>query len=760
MPDLLRNGGILPALTDAAAHSARRAARLVEGLPVAAAIVGAARWKLLAANRSFASLMGFGAGREFLDLVDADGAEALAGLFAGVMDTGAEGRLDGTLRARTSGPGRPWLDIRASRIALGRRRDEAALLVVVLDATERVEALRAAEEARCALRDGEARLHATLDAARAVTWIWDSSTHGVHRSPNAAAILGVPPESLLDGRLLSASCALPEDAPTIDRAMRGAIEQGRNFDVEFRLRRPDGTIAWFSDRGHATVSATGAMCVGGIMVDITDRKRIEAALRRSEERLRLALDATGFGIWDWDLQSGSLTWSEQTCAILGLPPPSGIVPSMDILRSLVHPVDLDRFDAAMTAVLEPAAGPLEIEHRVMRPDGRTVWVAVRGRAVHSDDRSRAVRLVGTIRDVSLDRTIGAALRESEARLRQLADAMPQIVWSADADCVMDYCNRKWFDFVGDEAPEEGEEIEWLAHVHPDDIGRVRLAWRQSALTGTGCDIEFRLRSSAGVWRWHLGRGLPVLERDGTVARWYGTFTDIHEQKNIEGALSALLAEKDNLLGRARMLMREVDHRVKNSLGLISSLLLMQASEATDPAVRAQLVEANNRVLTVAQVHQRLYQTDRLDRIDFAPYLDGLCEDLDRSLGCTQKGLSLVVDAEPAELPTDRIVQLALVVNELVTNAAKYSHPEGGPGTIRIRFRIDEAGNQVLTVADDGIGFPPEFAPSRSGTLGMKLLVALADGLDGRIELGNGRPGARITMVLPDLDRQPLGAPSS
>jgi PAS domain S-box-containing protein len=755
MPDLLRNGGIDPALPDAMAYAARRARRLVDALPVAAAVVERTRWGLLAANASFASILGCAETdpRPFLDLVDPASADTVGDLFAAVAETGTEGRLDGRVRPRTSRPDRPWLDIRVSRVALGRERGATGLVVVVLDATERIEALRIAEEARRSLREGEDRLHATLDAARAVTWTWDSTTRTVHRSPNAAAILGVAPESLLDGRLLSASCTLPEDAETVNRAVRGAVEEGLNFDVEFRLRRLDGSIAWFSDRGHAVPTESGALRIGGIMVDITDRKRIEAALRHSEERLRFALDASGLGIWDWDLESGSLTWSEQTYAIMGLKTPSEIVPSLDLARSLVHPDDLPRFDAAIAAAVEPGPGVLDLECRVVRPDGGVVWVAMRGRGIHSDDMGRVHRLIGTVRDISLDRTIEAALRESEARMRQLADAMPQIVWSADADCVMDYCNRKWFDFVGGEMPEEGGPIDWLSHVHPDDIGRVRLAWRQAALTGTGSELEFRLRSSTGTWRWHLGRGLPVRGRDGTVTRWYGTFTDIHEQKNIESALSALLAEKDNLLDRARMLMREVDHRVKNSLGLISSLLLMQASEASDPAVRAQLVEANNRVLTVAQVHQRLYQTDRLDRIDFAPYLDGLCEDLDRSLGCTQKGLALVVDAEPAELPTDRIVQLALVVNELVTNAAKYSHPDGSPGTIRIRFRIDEAGNQELTVTDDGVGFPPGFTPTRSGTLGMKLLVALADGLDGRIEVGNGGPGARITMTLPDFDHQ-------
>lgn len=757
MPDLLRNGGIASALPNATMHSARGAARLVDALPVAAAVIERTRWGLLAANASFASILGCGGADPctFLDLVEPEGAEAVADLFAAVAGTGTEGRLDGQVRPRASRPDRPWLDVRASRVALGRGRGATGLLVVLLDATDRVEALRAVEKARRSLHDGEAHLHATLDAARAVTWTWDGAARTVHRSPNAAAILGVSPESLLDGRLLSAFCALPEDAETIDRAVRGAIEQGRGYDVEFRLRRLDGSTAWFSDRGHAVPTDTGMPRVGGIMVDITDRKRIEAALRYSEERLRFALDASGLGIWDWDRQSDSLAWSEQTYAIMGLETSPEIVPSLDLVRSLVHPDDLDRFDAAVAAAVGSGQGTFDVECRVTRPDGGVVWVAMRGRGIHVDDMGRVHRLVGTVRDISLDRTIEAALRESEARMRQLADAMPQIVWSADAGSVMDYCNRKWFDFVGGEVPEEGEPIDWLSHIHPDDIGRVRLAWRQSALTGTGSEIEFRLRSSAGAWRWHLGRGLPVLDRDGMVARWYGTFTDIHEQKNIEGALSALLAEKDNLLDRARMLMREVDHRVKNSLGLISSLLLMQASEASDPAVRAQLVEANNRVLTVAQVHQRLYQTDRLDRIDFAPYLDGLCEDLDRSLGCAQKGLALTVDAEPAELPTDRIVQLALVVNELVTNATKYSHPDGGRGTIHIRFRVDGAGSQELTVTDDGVGFPPGFTPTRSGTLGMKLLVALADGLDGRIDVGNGGPGARITMVLPDFDLRPL-----
>lgn len=208
----------------------------------------------------------------------------------------------------------------------------------------------------------------------------------------------------------------------------------------------------------------------------------------------------------------------------------------------------------------------------------------------------------------------------------------------------------------------------------------------------------------------------------------------------EAALRQALAEKE-------MLFKEVNHRVKNSLQMISSLLNLHVLEIRDPQMRRQFEEASARVATVARVHQRLYQSDRVDRVEFGQYLRELCEDLARSFVGGERH-RLCVEAGDIVLPTDQAIPLALVVNELVTNAFKYAFPEDGGGEVRVVCRRGAGGGLELVVRDDGIGLPPDFAPEASAGLGMRIVVALVGQINGRLRLLREGRGAAFAIDLP------------
>lgn len=197
-----------------------------------------------------------------------------------------------------------------------------------------------------------------------------------------------------------------------------------------------------------------------------------------------------------------------------------------------------------------------------------------------------------------------------------------------------------------------------------------------------------------------------------------------------------------------LLLRELNHRVKNNFQMVTALLDMQRRRAADAPSEAALADALRRVQSMAQAHAYLYSTGEADEsIDLAAYLADLCASLSDSLLLT--GLvRLELDLSTARMSRDRAVAMGLVVNELVTNAAKYAFPEGRPGMIKVALRRIETGAE-LSVADDGIGLPPE-SQIRHGGLGRRLVESFARQAGAILTRGDG-PGARYVLVLPDPD---------
>jgi two-component sensor histidine kinase len=214
------------------------------------------------------------------------------------------------------------------------------------------------------------------------------------------------------------------------------------------------------------------------------------------------------------------------------------------------------------------------------------------------------------------------------------------------------------------------------------------------------------------------------------------------------AMSRSLEQRQSQLMEAlqqkELLLKEVNHRVKNSLQLVASLFGLQRATIKDPEARRQFEEAGRRINTVAQIHQRLYQDENVERVALDKFLRDLCADLNATAGGKQ---SLVCDAAPCHLSTQQIIPVALITNELITNAFKYSYPTGARGMIRVTCR-QEINSLVLSVSDDGVPLPEGFDPAASGGLGMKLMVGLAKQLRATLEVLRHSTGKSFVLRLP------------
>jgi two-component sensor histidine kinase len=252
----------------------------------------------------------------------------------------------------------------------------------------------------------------------------------------------------------------------------------------------------------------------------------------------------------------------------------------------------------------------------------------------------------------------------------------------------------------------------------------------------------------------LGDFIPLLQ-----VAVNGALRQARIQKARDDAEAEVHASRDRyaaLAAEREVLLREVNHRVGNSLQIIASLLHLQANSSAQEDVKAALTNAMGRVAAVAQVHRRLYTSHDLKSVVLNQYLDALMEDLRRSAEGNRMS-RLTLKAEPIEIDPDRAVAIGIIVNELVMNAVKYAYPDGaGPIHVEIRTQADDL---VLSIADDGVGLNAKIDPRSTG-LGQRIVAAMAAKLDARVERDSDHPGTRIEVRFPRIHTPAIDATSA
>lgn len=218
------------------------------------------------------------------------------------------------------------------------------------------------------------------------------------------------------------------------------------------------------------------------------------------------------------------------------------------------------------------------------------------------------------------------------------------------------------------------------------------------------------------------------------------------------ASQAAMSLQNAALGEKEALLKEVHHRVKNNLQLITSLLNLQAARIADPAVAELFADSRNRVRSMALVHENLYRAGNLSRIPMARHIHSLCMHLNGAYGSLAQNVQLSVKVDDLHLEMDRAVPCGLIVNELVSNALKHAFPEGRTGSIGVELRPDGEGRMILAVSDDGVGLPLELDIARSDSLGLRLVGDLAEQLHGSVVVArNG--GTTVSVTFSERKRE-------
>lgn len=457
------------------------------------------------------------------------------------------GRFVATLNVHQS-QARDWTD------------DEVEIIEVVAERTwETLERARSAVE----LRANEARHRATLEIETVAVVYFDMAGRITDANAAFLRLIGQSSAALHAHQLRDDNAPAPEWIWHDTETIQELLTAGRGGPSEKSRVKRDGSHVCLLCASQKLDEHTAVEFI----IDITERKEAEAALRGAEERLRLAVDNAEIGFWDVDEVNNSLIWPPRTKAAFGISPDVPV--TMQDFYDGLHPDDRAVTSDAYAAAADPTRRALyDVEYRTVgKEDGVVRWVAAKGRGVFDAD-GRCLRVAGTVIDITARKAAEAALRASEARFEAIANSVDQMVWTTLPDGFHDYYNDRWYEFTG--VPKGSTNGEgWIGLFHVDDHDRAWAKWRHSLATGVPYHIEYRLRHRSGQYRWVIGRAQCVRNDLGQITRWYGTCTDIHDivearevlarsRAELEHLVDERTAERDQMWETSRDLMLAID----------------------------------------------------------------------------------------------------------------------------------------------------------------------------------------------------------
>jgi PAS domain S-box-containing protein len=713
-----------------------------------------------------------------------------------------------------------------------------------------------------ALLESERRLRMALDAAYMISFEWDIERNTVRRNMSISPALPATQERTPD--TLEAVCKVvhPEDQAHFIARVKAAVDgEDAHYESEFRIVYPDGSVRWLHEHGLVERDTQGkALRLIGLSQDITERKNMEIALRESRAMLESALASMTDAVFISDINGCFIEINDAFAAYHRFKDKEACSKSFSdnvkILEALTEdgqPVPFDQWAVPRALRGERVSGA---EYIMRRKDTGETWVGSYSFGPIQEKDGRIAGAVIVARDVTEKRKAEQALKESEARYRDLVENANSAIIGWRCDGSIEYFNEfalKLFGYTVDEVVGRhasillpGKEttgsdltgLVWDIVEYPDQYvnhinenirrngERIWMSWtnrpvfdekgKVQGILAIGNDItQQKMAESAlrwlsqfpeenpspvlrisekgdllyrnkAAWKWLESiewtpdaplpasicaavdeaneKNRPIeVEITGTSGTTYGCVAvrpygesyinlycmDLTERKKVQAALEDSEARLKASLTEKEVLLKEIHHRVKNNMQVISSLVDLQADESGDPAVQSVLQDVKHRVRSMAMVHEKLYQSADLARVEFSDYARSLLEYIQSSQMAPDFAIHLNIDMEPLFLPINTAVPAGLILNELFSNALKHAFIGRKNGEVAVSLSKKDHGAVQLYVKDNGIGLPRTIEWDRAESLGLRLIKMLARQLRATVEiLRENGTGFIITFEVP------------
>jgi len=590
-----------------------------------------------------------------------------------------------------------------------------------IDVTER-------KRAEQALAERNTQLELASQTARVGSLAIDLSTALVHLSPGCAMILGLPESTFETSRDNARNLVHPHDLAQLDAARDQAfLKKQREFVAQFRiLRANDGEVRWIEARSLIFYDQRDQpMRLIAVIIDFTERKRTEALLSESKALLADAMAAGHVMAFDWNAVTGLTQRSDNAADVLGSDQDELTGSPRNIFLSHIHPDDRTNLRKRIRA-LRPGNPSYALTFRYIRPDGTLVWLEEAGRG-EFDATGELLRVKGLTRDITDRKRAEDALAERKAQLALAGRAGRVGSYAYDVEKGLMQISEGYAAIHGLPAgTTETTLCEWRSRVHPDDLRRVEVFRDQMfANRQKEYNIEYRIVRSDGEMRWVERRSSVSYDGDGRPTRVVGVSIDVTERKRAED--------------RQRILVAELDHRVKNALATVSSVISHTAVGSRSVADFVATIDGRIRSMATTQDLLRSGQWDgisltELIRYELAPY-------------ATRQNTK--INGPEVVLRPEAGHAMAMVVHELATNAAKYGALSTKQGSVSIRWEQRLNGHPLRLVLEwQEVGGPPVVDPDKD-SFGMSTIRDIIPyEFGGKVDLTFALEGVRCRVELP------------
>ncbi|MGB9938958.1 PAS domain S-box protein [Methanosarcina sp.] len=624
----------------------------------------------------------------------------------------------------------------AARDITERKKTEEALKKAHDNLEEKVkERTSELEKAYNSLKESERGLAEAQKMAHIGNWDNDLVIGKLHWSEEMYRIFGrSPQECITYDKFLS--YVHPEDRDYVCSSTGEAFD-GKVYATDYRIVRPDGEERIVhSEREVIFDERNNPVRMRGTVQDITEREKSEEKIQSLANIVESSNDAIGTISLDGVITS----WNKGAEQVYGY----SAKEIFGKTASILAPSHLDEETKKLTEMVKKGKKIRHHETSRLRKDGKIIDVSITLSPVF-DSHGKLTATSFISRDITERKRVEEELRESEEKYRNIVETANEGIWILDAETRTTYVNEKMAEMLGYSQEEMiGRSILDFADEECKTNLKLSLERRRR---GVNESHELKLIRKDGSYSWVLVNAKSLLDKDGKFMGSMGMLTDITERKKAEEALKNIeIARK-----------QEIHHRIKNNLQVISSLLDLQAEkfnnreDIKDSEVLAAFRESQDRVMSIALIHEELHEGEGDNTLNFSPYLEKLVENLFQTYNLGNAEISLKTDLEKdIFFDMDIAVPLGIIVNELVSNSLKHAFPGRNRGEIRIKlFKEEKAGNSpgsnekeitgkctgyTLIISDDGVGIPGKLDLENSDTLGLQLVNILVDQLDGEIEM--------------------------
>lgn len=662
-------------------------------------------WTISIVNNSFARLLGVSKedliGRSIWKALPEMAGTALETVFRKAMSTGEKATID-----------HPGLRSKSNFFHINLYPYPDGLLAIFEDIADRK---RFESEIRRLALVAEYTRNAVIFTNTEGLITWTNRGFEVMTEYTAEEAMGRKPGDFLQGS---------ETNPETVRYMRKCLKELSRFQVEIVNYTKSGRPYWV-DIEVMPVTDDEGVVTGFISIqsDITRLKTAVQEMLKSQEQLQTLMDYSPADVFIKDLKGRYLFYNNSfRNHFVGESP--GIVTD----KTLFDQTIADESFASDEQVLQ-TGHPVILEQEVTVHGRQEHFLTVKFpmRNVHEE----IYALGGVALQITDRKRIEKKLRENEERIRLLTDNLPTGAIYQQLSEEIDQVRYSYFSsgieaITGLRAEEIlTEPVKFNALIHNDDLAGYLLARKRCEQNLEDFDYEFRLLTSSGQLKWVRDRSRPQ-RIDGRLTLWDGFLIDQTDKKNIEERLRQSVKEKD-------MLIKEIHHRVKNNLQLISSIIYLKLISLEQSDIRSFLESTRQKIKSIALIHERLLQSEKLDEVEIADYLGKLLVDIQVSHYRQDLDLKINQRIEEGLMPLDTAIYCGLIVNELLTNSIKHAFSNQSEGVIEISLQ-KQNGSYILRVGDNGSTLPDDIVPGKASSFGMQMLDVFVKQLNGTMEI--------------------------